>query len=265
MKKLLLICLILLGILANINADTPSNSFMNLPVSAVHPIEGTEWVMNNPETLDVTVSEFIKFGLNPKAIFSWEKLEKDQYVLNMLITDRMTGKRTNIKMLFMRKNFPIRGYSPPPERVLISRFIYNNNEFTPGQVFKFVLDTCNTIMVQHKTKRINKYEQGLPESMTQYWQGGTDSRTVDSSSTDKKTLTQNESEGKQTCIKAMKKAWEEINKKGGAPINAGFIRMEAMAVDYDKCAKFKYTDGKGINELFDAVLKIEKEQGIYFD
>ena len=81
----------------------------------------------------------------------------------------------------------------------------------------------------------------------------------------KKDSMQNEPKGKQECIKAMKKAWEEIYKQGGAPINAGFIRMEAMVVDYDKCAKFKYAEGKGINELFDVVLKIEKEQGIFFD
>lgn len=170
MKKVLFICLLFIGVLTSINAEMPSRNFMNLPLSWVHPIEGTEWVANNPETIDVSVAEFIKFGLNPKAILTWEKLETDQYILNMLIKDRMTGNSTNIKMLFIKKNTPIRGENPSPERVLLSRIIINNNENNRGQIFKFALDTCNRIMVLHKTKKTN-HEQGLPESMTQYWEG----------------------------------------------------------------------------------------------
>lgn len=152
MKKLLFLVLLFLGLYSNINATTTQpNNFMKLPISWIHPIEGNEWVSNNPETINVTFDEFIKYGLNPKAILTWEQIEPKQYILNMIINDRMIGEREVIKILFIKKNTPVRrGEAYSTERVLIRRIVINGNDLTLKQIFKFMLDTCNSISVLHK-------------------------------------------------------------------------------------------------------------------
>ena len=172
MKKFLFSFLLFLGLYTNINATTPPDSFMQLPVSWIHPIEGNEWVANNPNTLNVTLAEFIKFGLNPKAVLAWEQLEQDQYILIVTVDDRMTGKRSVNKLLFVKKNTPVRGKPANTERALLSRWVSNGNELTVGNIYSFMLDTCNSIMVLHKSQSRQAAPQtGLPSSVTKYWEG----------------------------------------------------------------------------------------------
>jgi len=109
----------------------------------MHPLENSEWVADGRGDLSVTVSEFIKYGLNPNAVFSWEKFNDNEYILTMLIEDKFSNKRTIIKILFSELDTPVRNRDINPKRVLVSRMIINGNELTTGNIYSITLDTCN--------------------------------------------------------------------------------------------------------------------------
>jgi len=167
MKKFILLILLFLGLLTNSQATTIPNSYMQLPVSWVQTVSGNELIaMSTGDGIHATLGQFLEFGLNKKGIITWEKLETNQYIRNFVTNDRMSGKKTVVKILFIKKDTPGSHIPPHTQRVLVSRIIVNGYEYNTGEIYNFMLTTCLSVgrILKAKTKQTS--EHGLPSSVT---------------------------------------------------------------------------------------------------
>jgi len=124
-KLFILAISVFMGFPSIASASDPTSTFMNLPVTYLYP-NGAGMVANK-EDLHINVSDFIKYAFKDGAQIDWQEIDSNQYILTVIVKDSFSNKTTEIKILFMKKD-----YTPNfnPDMALMGRCIVNGDELT---------------------------------------------------------------------------------------------------------------------------------------
>ena len=127
MKKLILLA----GLMISLNAqaglfgsDAPPKDFLGLAVNCVH-CSGVNY----------KVSEYADFGFAKEATRSWEKVDGDQWILEIKNKDKMTGQVAILKFLFAKDG----------KVASLKRVVVNGDEIDKHTAIRFQIGIYNNV------------------------------------------------------------------------------------------------------------------------